>query len=107
MATGMMVALAMLLAAGAAAPRTRAECEAAGGIWGRFGIRQEEQCNLPAPDSGKACTDDAECASACVASDAAPAGSRAAGTCYGRLLLLGTCLKHVRQGVAGPPLCAD
>jgi hypothetical protein len=104
------VAGLILLAAGcsvAAAQNTRAECEAAGGKWGRFGIRPRELCDLPAPDAGKACTDSKECASACIAPDTAPVASAAKGTCYGRMLLLGTCLKQVRDGVVAPPLCAD
>jgi hypothetical protein len=91
----------------AGAQGTRAECEAAGGKWGRFGLRQQELCDLPAPDAGKACTDSKDCASACVAPDAAPVASSAEGKCYGRMLLLGTCLKQVRDGVVAPPLCAD
>ena len=91
----------------AAAPSTRAECEAAGGKWGRFGLRQQELCDLPTPDAGKACTDAKDCVSACVAPDAAPVGGQSQGICYGRALLLGTCLKQVRGGVVTPPLCAD
>ena len=91
----------------AGAQGTRAECEAAGGKWGRFGLRQQELCDMPAPDAGKACTDSKDCASACVAPDAAPVASSAEGKCYGRMLLLGTCLKQVRGGVVAPPLCAD
>ena len=91
----------------AGAQSTRAECEAAGGKWGRFGLRQRELCDLPAPDAGKACTDSKDCASACIAPDAAPVASTAEGKCYGRMLLLGTCLKQVRGGVVAPPLCAD
>jgi hypothetical protein len=100
----------ILLAAGcsvAAAQNTRAECEAAGGKWGRFGLRQQELCDLPAPDAGKACTDSKDCASACIAPDTAAVASTAEGKCYGRMLLLGTCLKQVRDGVVAPPLCAD
>jgi hypothetical protein len=91
----------------AAAQSTRAECEAAGGTWGRFGLRQRELCDLPAPDAGKACTDSKDCASACIAPDAAPVASSSQGQCYGRMLLLGTCLKQVRGGVVMAPLCAD
>jgi len=91
----------------AGAQGTRAECEAAGGKWGRFGLRQLELCDLPAPDAGKACTDSKDCASACIAPDAAPVASTAEGKCYGRMLLLGTCLKQVRGGVVAAPLCAD
>jgi hypothetical protein len=91
----------------AAAPATRAECEAAGGAWGRLGIRQQELCNLPTPDAGKACTDAKECTAACIAPESAAVGSQAQGTCYGRALLLGTCLKQMRQGVVNPPVCVD
>ena len=104
------VVVALLVVSAApslAAPTTRQECEAAGGLWGRFGIRQQELCNLPAPDAGKACTDAKDCAIACIAPESAPAGSRATGQCYGRTLLLGTCLKQVRAGVVTAPLCAD
>jgi len=100
-------ALALTSSAAAAAPASRAECEAAGGTWGRFGLRQQEACDLPAPDAGKACTDVKDCVSACVAPDAAAVGDRVSGTCYGRTLLLGKCLRQVRGGVVGPPLCAD
>jgi hypothetical protein len=91
----------------AGAQGTRAECEAAGGKWGRFGLRQRELCDLPAPDAGKPCTDSKDCASACIAPDTAPVASSSEGKCYGRMLLLGTCLKQVRGGVVAPPLCAD
>jgi len=93
--------------AAAAEPATRAECEAAGGQWGRFGLRQREMCDLPAPDAGKACSDKKDCVSACVVPESAVVGSQAQGTCYTRMLLLGTCLKQVRGGVVMPPLCAD
>ena len=100
--------LVVLAAAGpAAAQTTREACEAAGGKWGRFGLQQRELCNLPAPDAGKACTDTKDCASACVAPESAPVDSSAQGTCYARMLLIGTCLKQVRGGVVMPPLCAD
>jgi hypothetical protein len=91
----------------AAEPTTRAECEAAGGQWGRFGLRQREMCDLPAPDAGKACSDKKDCVSACVAAESAAVGSQAQGTCHPRMLLLGTCLKQVRGGVVMLPLCAD
>ena len=107
-----LLALAALLAlsacTAAAAPASRSECEAAGGTWGRYGLRQLEMCDLPAPDAGKACTDAKDCASgACVAPEAAPEGSQGSGTCHARMTLLGTCLKQVRSGVVGPRLCAD
>jgi len=91
----------------AAGPSTRADCEAAGGKWGRLGLRPQELCDLPTPDGGKTCTDSTDCASACVAPDAAPVGSRVEGRCYPRKLLLGTCLKRVRGGVVDAPLCVD
>ncbi len=101
--------IVLLLAAGAAAaaPSTRGECESAGGKWGRFGMRQQELCDLPTADAAKACTDAKDCATACVAPESAPVGSQAVGQCYGRTVLLGTCLKQVRGGVVEPALCAD
>ena len=102
------IPLVVLTAALAAAePTTRAECEAEGGQWGRFGLRQREMCDLPAPDAGKACSDKKDCVSACVAPESAAVGSQAQGACHPRMLLLGTCLKQVRGGVVMPPLCAD
>jgi hypothetical protein len=106
------VAGLMLLLSGAAgstagAQGTRAECEAAGGKWGRFGLRQRELCDLPAPDAGKACADAKDCASACIAPAAAPVDSSSSGQCYGRMLLIGTCFKQVRDGVVTARLCAD
>lgn len=92
---------------GAPAPSTRAECEAAGGTWGRLGLRPQEVCNLPTPDAGKACTDSKDCVSACIAPDAAAVGSRAVGACFGRTLLVGTCSKQVIGGVVAHTLCAD
>jgi hypothetical protein len=99
--------LLVVASSAAAAPTTRAECEAAGGKWGRFGLRQQELCDLPTADAGKTCTDAKDCASACIAPDAVPVGGQSQGTCYGRMLLLGTCLKQVRAGVVTPRLCAD
>ena len=100
--------LIVVLAAGSAAAQdTREACEAAGGKWGRFGLRQRDLCDLPAPDAGKACTDSKDCASACIAPEAAPVASSSEGKCHARMLLLGTCLKQVRGGVVTPPLCAD
>ena len=96
-----------LASSAAAAPTTRAECEAAGGKWGRLGLKPQEACNLPTRDAGKPCTDATDCVSACIAPDAAPEGSRAQGKCFDRELLVGTCLKQVRDGVVGPTLCAD
>jgi hypothetical protein len=90
-----------------AEPTTRADCEAAGGRWGRFGLRQLEMCDLPAPDAGKVCSDKQDCVSACVAPESAAVGSQAQGTCYPRRLLLGTCLKQIRGGVVTHRLCAD
>jgi hypothetical protein len=91
----------------AGAPGSREACEAAGGRWGRFGLRQQELCDLPTPDGGKACLDVSDCASTCVAPKAAAVGSSAEGTCYPRAILLGTCLKYVRGGVVAPPMCTD
>lgn len=90
-----------------AQPTTREACEAVAGKWGQMGLRRREVCNLPVPDAGKACTDSKDCGSACIAPETAAPGTTATGTCYGWTLLMGTCFKHVREGVVTPPLCAD
>ena len=45
-------------------PDNEADCIERGGRWGRFGLYLIPECNLPAPDVGRACTDSVECISA-------------------------------------------
>ncbi len=98
----------LTLAVAAMAVETdRASCEAAGGHWGRFGLLQREQCNLPTRDAGAVCQDSADCQSVCVASDATPSDTRTSGQCFGWTITLGTCLNYVRGGVAGGMICED
>lgn len=91
----------------AAAPRTSAGCEDAGGTWRRMGLRGIERCDLPAPDAGRACKSSRECASACVTDPDVPAGTPVTGRCYEQLESVGRCYNPVHRGVARGVLCKD
>lgn len=82
-------------------------CESQGGNWGRFGLLQKEQCNLPTSDAGKECFDHSACKSVCVADDSVLAGDKVTGKCYGWTITLGTCLNYVKDGKAQGIICED
>ena len=44
----------------------RVDCENADGVWKRWGLSQEETCNLRANDYGKECTDKGDCEGWCI-----------------------------------------
>ncbi len=46
-------------------PASQEECEAANGVWQRWGLSPTESCNLRTGDYGRACTDDSECQGRC------------------------------------------
>jgi len=48
-------------------PKDKEACEVKGGIWKKIGPRPNEECNLPASDSGKICTDSEQCQGYCLA----------------------------------------
>lgn len=50
------------------APRAQAQaaCVACQGVWGRWGMRQQEGCNCRTSDAGRACEDGADCEAGCV-----------------------------------------
>ncbi len=110
-ARGAAVALLVLSLSGAAsggdAPASRAECEAAGGVWARFGLLVTELCSLPTADAGMPCSDHGDCQSVCVVDDSVPAGTKTSGHCYARTVVLGSCLNYVKAGVAQGTLCVD
>lgn len=59
------------------------DCKDAGGIlkcYGACGLKYTRLCDLPLEDGGKACTDNSECLSLCLANDRA-CGSNCEGTC--------------------------
>ena len=71
-------------------------CTKAGGWWTTVGREATEACVIRAKDSGKACTDDADCEAFCAAPNGASAGSTATGTCTSGET--GSCdAMHVRQ----------
>jgi len=91
----------------AASPRTRADCEAAGGTWRRMGLRGSERCDRAAPDAGRSCTTGDQCASLCVTDVDVPAGTRTAGRCYEHVESVGRCYNPVHRGVARGVICKD
>lgn len=104
----LLISLAAVSLAGLAdPPRSKQACEAAGGIWGRFGLMTVDQCDMPTSDAGKPCSGHAECESSCVADDSVKAGSHTRGICYHRSIVLGTCLNGVKDGIAQGVVCVD
>ena len=99
--------LLVLLSAPAGTPHTRAACEAAGGVWGRFGLLARDLCDLPSRDAGQPCTNSGQCQSVCVAPEGARPGDRVTGQCYARTVTLGTCLSYVADGVVQGVRCVD
>ena len=88
-------------------PSARVDCEERGGNWGRFGLLELDQCDLPTPDAGKACSSHDDCESACVTDDSVVPHTATSGVCFGRTITLGTCLNHVDGGTAQGILCVD
>jgi len=82
-------------------------CEEVGGTWGRYGLMEVDQCNLPTSDANKICTDSAECEGVCFTEEPAPKGSTVSGICYGWTITLGTCLNLVKNGISQGQICED
>jgi len=83
-------------------PINKQDCEARGGEWGRFGMAQIEQCNLPTSDGGKTCTDRSQCEGFCVAEET----NATVGKCTAWKLTFG-CINIVENGHVTTGLCAD
>jgi hypothetical protein len=81
-------------------------CRAAGGRCGWAGFSCPLACIAAARDEGRACRDDKECESACVATTDASAGQAVEGRCYAWALAF-ECLNHVRSGRATGTLCVE
>ena len=88
-------------------PNPRVVCEESGGIWGRFGLLEIDQCDLAASDAGEACSGHSDCESACVTEDSVAPHTETSGVCFGRTIVLGTCLNYVDGGTAQGGICVD
>lgn len=66
-----------------------------------------DQCNLPAADSGKKCSNHSECESNCVTENFVQAGTEVAGKCFEWTVTLGRCFNGVRDGKARGVICVD
>jgi hypothetical protein len=82
-------------------------CEEVGGIWGRYGLLEVDQCNLPTNDANKICTDSSECEGVCFTEESAPKDTKISGICYGWTITLGTCLNLIKNGIAQGQICED
>lgn len=87
--------------------RDQVSCERSGGAWGRFGLMEVDQCNLPTTDANKVCNDSSECEGVCYTDAPAPKGTKTNGRCYNKTITLGTCLNLVHDGVAQGQVCED
>ena len=74
---------------------------------GKFGLLEIDQCDLLASDAGEACSDHSDCESVCESKDSVASESAASGVCFGRTVVLGTCLNYVEGGIAQGILCVD
>ncbi len=88
-------------------PRDQGSCERLGGTWGRFGLMEIDQCNMPTTDANKVCNDSSECEGVCFTDTHARKGTETNGQCYSKTITLGTCLNLVHDGVAQGQVCED
>ncbi|HEY0468439.1 MAG TPA: hypothetical protein VGC79_29790 [Polyangiaceae bacterium] len=83
-----------------------ARCATAGGACGYGGVACPSACFRKTKDGGQACSDDAQCQSACVTDPDLAAGQLAQGTCH-RLVHVMGCENHVRAGRASGAACVE
>jgi hypothetical protein len=88
-----------ILLAGSA-PMDQASCKELGGAWGKFGLMEIDQCNLPTNDANNVCSDSSGGEGVCFTDDHIPSGTKVNGRCYSQTITLGTCLNLVHDGVA-------
>lgn len=86
---------------------TKVGCETLGGTWDRFGLLEQDQCDLPTSDAGNVCSDHEDCESACIAENSVAPDTQATGTCFDRTVTLGTCLNYVKDGTTEGVICVD
>ena len=80
---------------------TRGECLAKRGVWQKWGLAQLEYCQIPAPDSGKSCTDASQCTYECISTT-----NTVPGKCATYKNTFG-CFNKVRNGKTEQAVCAD
>ncbi len=88
-------------------PLTKQDCQNAGGEWGRFGLLEIDDCDVPTHDAGKECTDHSQCESVCIADEKIPSGTQTKGQCYSKSITRGTCLNYVNDGKVEGVICGD
>ncbi|PIS08979.1 hypothetical protein COT75_03895 [Candidatus Beckwithbacteria bacterium CG10_big_fil_rev_8_21_14_0_10_34_10] len=94
-------------------PKDEETCELQGGTWGKIGPHPVKECNLPASDSGKFCTDSNQCQGYCLAQltqEQLKSGMKGKiiktnGTCSPTLKVIG-CRGFIRNGFASI-ICLD
>ena len=89
------------------APKTQQSCEAAGGVWAKFGLLGSDLCNMKTKDGGKPCRSRSDCESACITENMNAGQEHITGHCYEWSQTLGTCLAEVENGKANGVLCSD
>jgi hypothetical protein len=96
-------------------PKTKAQCEDVGGLWGPAGIFPKPICKVPTRDGGRTCGDTEECEGMCVA-DLTPAERNQLSRMRVALTKLGHCTPYspvfgcmaiVRKGRLTGLTCGD
>ena len=85
-------------------------CQAAGGKWSRFGVRDHlcgiYSCAPRTADGGQVCRNHSDCDYLCVYSRQAPVGTPVTGECAAYRSSFG-CVTHVNGGVIAGRVCLD
>jgi len=88
----------------------KSACRAAGGAWGRFGVRDHlcgvYTCAERTADAGKPCRNRADCEHLCVTERPPRIGAEAEGRCTAVKTSFG-CFTHVDGGVIVGRVCAE
>ena len=104
---GVLILVWVEIALAGSAPRDQASCKELGGAWGKFGLMEINQCNLPTNDANNVCVDSSECGGVCFTDEHIPKGTKVNGRCYSKTITLGTCLNLVHEGIAQGQICED
>lgn len=95
-------------------PKSAADCEKAGGVWGPVGLFPQPVCNIKTSDGGAVCTDSEQCEGSCLADltsaeeDSVNAGNplKKEGSCSEWSMVVG-CLAFVEDGYVNNIMCLD